>query len=100
MPARFVGPQDARVGGAGVGDVDVPEDTVARLHEVGVGVEARVEEGDGDALSAEAVVRAEPERCREDRPAFGRRGAGRAGEGSLGHGPATLAAHGRSVNRR
>ena len=85
VPARLVGPEDARVGGAGVGDVDVPEDAVARLHEVGVGVEARIEEGDRDAPPAEAVVRTEPERRREDR----------AGGGLLGHGPSTLAADGR-----
>ena len=49
VPAGVVGPLDVLPAPPRVGDVHVLDDAVLRLHEVGMGVEAGVEERDGDA---------------------------------------------------
>ena len=52
VPARGVRRLEVRAARPAARDVDVADDAVLRLHEVGVGVEAGVEEGDGDAPPA------------------------------------------------
>ena len=75
VPARLVGLLEVGAPCPGGVDVDVAQDAVARLHEVGVGVEAGVEEGDGDAPPGAVFRGAQADRGRQDRhPAPGEAG--------------------------
>jgi hypothetical protein len=66
VPARRVGRLQRSLVALGVHEAVVGEDAVDGLGQVRVRVEARVEEGYGDAAAREPLVGVHPERRRED----------------------------------
>ena len=72
MPRRRVPALERLYGRLGVEEIVVGDDALARGAEIGVGVEAGVEEGDGDAPPGVAGVGVQPVGDGEDSLAVGR----------------------------